>query len=137
MGLRACLWLPIHAALAFHHLLLTPPDPSPSHPHTIHLAPPQKHGFHLIITPHESAIAECLPCDVVVMSVGRIRACLGLSGAAEEPQGLATAAAAMQCVMAHELAHLYLKHEVSAPRWQRPCHFAVRVVMAGVTHIST
>ena len=72
----------------------------------------QGHGFHLVVYPSDVPAANCAPSDVVIVTNGMLQDCVRFTakdGNADYP----AAVAALQYVLAHELAHLFLKHGVS------------------------
>ena len=79
----------------------------------------QKHGFHLILTPQEDCQAYAVHGDAVVMTAGMVQACLDCTARGEH-NDLPAAIAALQYVLAHELAHIHLNHRVSSS----PCAFS-------------
>lgn len=79
---------------------------------TLALAP-QKHGFHLIVTPNPSRPASSLPTDTIVLPLSHINDCLTFARTPDGKPDRTAAMAAIQFTLAHELAHLYLRHGVS------------------------
>lgn len=74
----------------------------------------KEHGLHLIVIPRDCPMAESVPCDTIILPAGLIADCVAFTRKPNKEADLPAAMAALQFVMAHELAHLYLQHGVSA-----------------------
>ncbi len=64
------------------------------------------------MTPEELAGAQASFCDAVIMPIGMVRACTVITsrgGNDDHPAAMA----ALQYILAHELAHIFLSHSVS------------------------
>lgn len=73
----------------------------------------QKRGFHLIMIAEEDCQAYAVYGDAVVVTAGMVQACLDCTAKAGR-RDFPAAMAALQFVLAHELAHIQLDHAVSS-----------------------
>ena len=72
----------------------------------------QKHGIHVIVVPGEARPARVTACDAVILPASTLRACLAPNPGGKHRDDPAVVAA-LQYVLAHEVAHIYLNHAVS------------------------
>lgn len=73
----------------------------------------EQQGLHLVVVPRDSTLAEALPCNTIVLPAGLIEDCVAFTSKPKQGKDLPAAMAALQFVLAHELAHVYLRHGVS------------------------
>lgn len=72
----------------------------------------QKHGVHVIVVPREARPARLTACDAAIIPASTLRACLAPNPGGKH-RDYPAAVAALQYVLAHEIAHIYLDHAVS------------------------